>query len=89
MSELNRYAYRQLRDKQRAKHLPCWICGLPIDYHAPPRTRWSFSLDHVVPRSLGGDALSEANARSSHLSCNSGRGNGTRGTQAPPPSRRW
>ena len=85
---LNTYAYRILRDRQRSKHLLCWICHLPIDYHAPPRTRWSFSLDHVVPRSLGGDPLAEWNARSAHYSCNSARGNGTRKAKTTP-SRRW
>lgn len=83
MGDLHTHAYRQLRTKQRNKGLPCWLCGLPIDYHAPPRTRWSFTLDHVIPRSLGGDPLSEANSRSAHYSCNSSRGNGTRAKQRP------
>ena len=67
-------AYKRLRAKQRAKGLPCWLCGHAIDYDAPPRSRWSFSLDHAMPLVYGGPLLEEANARSAHLSCNARRG---------------
>lgn len=65
---------------------PCWLCGLPIDLEAAPRTRWSFSVDHVTPRSKGGQTTL-ANARPAHYGCNSGRGNRTPG--APSTRRAW
>ena len=67
-------AYKRLRAQQRAKRLPCWLCGRAIDYDAPPRSRWSFSLDHVAPLMYGGAILDPANVRSAHLSCNARRG---------------
>jgi len=66
--------------KARAKALRgathCAICGQPLDHQAPPRTRWSPSVDHVVPRSLGGSLTDPKNLRPVHYGCNSRRGNG-------------
>ncbi|KPC86266.1 hypothetical protein ADL35_12345 [Streptomyces sp. NRRL WC-3753] len=84
--------YRRLCDQQRARRLPCWQCGHEIDYtltgYAAQRNAWSFTLDHAVPLSLGGDLLDPANARSAHRRCNSRRGNRTSQPQARA-SRRW
>lgn len=64
----------------------CWLCGLPLDFDAPARSRWSPSVDHVLPldaikffdaatqRSM---ALDPANLRAAHYGCNSKRGAGS------------
>jgi 5-methylcytosine-specific restriction endonuclease McrA len=68
--------------------MPCWICGHSIDPDLDSRHPMSFTLDHLIPLSKGGDLLDPANARSAHRRCNSARGNRTtpRPLQA---SRRW
>lgn len=70
--------YLKLCAQVRALRLPCSLCGQPIDYHAPPRTRWSFSLEHIVSLAHGGDLLDPANATAAHVGCNSRRGGATR-----------
>lgn len=70
--------YLKLCAKVRARRDPCGLCGQPIDYNAPPRTRWSFSLDHIISLAHGGDLLDERNAQSAHYGCNSRRGGATR-----------
>jgi 5-methylcytosine-specific restriction endonuclease McrA len=82
------FAYKQLRDRERAKRLPCWLCGGEIDHFAKHRSRLSFSLDHVIPLKHGGSVLDPENARSAHYGCNAARGARMarpRGT----PSRDW
>lgn len=69
------YGYRQAGAAQRAKRLPCWICGREIDYSAVPRTRWSYSTDHVIALEHGGHLTAADNLKSAHYGCNSGRGN--------------
>ncbi|MGW4050808.1 HNH endonuclease [Streptomyces sp. NPDC004779] len=85
--------YRDLCVWQRALGLPCWICGREINYRLrgldAQRSRWAFTLDHLVPLSRGGDLLDRANARSAHRRCNSSRGNRTGATAPPRVSRRW
>lgn len=60
-----------------------WICGIcrePVDQALKFPDRWSASLDHIQPLSLGG-SHTKANVRCSHLTCNIARGNRT-GAQA-------
>ena len=74
----------------------CWLCGLPLDFDAPARSRWSPSVDHVLSLSAmrGFDegtqrrlALDPANLRAAHYGCNSRRGDGrVSGRRA---SRQW
>lgn len=64
--------YRRNRAALRAKRLPCWLCGLPIDYEAKAPHPDSFSADHVDPVGRGGDNLGEL--RPAHLGCNKKRG---------------
>lgn len=53
----------------------CWLCGQPINYHAPAYHPDSFELDHFYPRASHPDlALDESNFRPSHASCNRARG---------------
>lgn len=80
--------YRRLCAAQRALQLPCWICGHNIDLTLDARDPWSFTLDHAVPLSRGGDLHDPANARSAHRRCNSARGNRTV-VRTPGTSRRW
>lgn len=73
----------QVRRQAQEQGTPCWLCGQPIDFNAVPRTRWSFSLDHVLSLVHGGDLLDPTNARPSHYGCNSKRGGATRRGRIP------
>ena len=70
----NGNATRKLRARLKAEGRPCHLCGRPIDYSLPPRTPWSFELDHIVPIARGGDPYSYANAAASHRICNERKG---------------
>jgi hypothetical protein len=70
--------YLKLCAAVRKRRLPCSLCGQAIDYHAPPRTRWSFSLEHIESLVHGGALLDPANATAAHYGCNSRRGGATR-----------
>ena len=56
----------------------CWLCGEPIDPDAPEGSERAASIDHIVPLSLGGNQRLR-NLRLAHRSCNSLRGNSSRG----------
>jgi len=75
--------YLKLCAQVRARRDPCCMCGQPIDYHAPPRTRWSFSLEHPSSVVNGGDVLDSDNAEAAHYGCNSKRGGATRRGREP------
>ena len=51
----------------------CQLCDGPVDPMLPWTDRWSATLDHIVPYSLGGPDDPE-NLRLAHRSCNSRRG---------------
>ncbi len=58
----------------QAQQKQCWLCGgemAPWGRRATPKTA---SIDHVIPRSLGGGSCIR-NKRLAHRSCNSARGN--------------
>jgi 5-methylcytosine-specific restriction endonuclease McrA len=59
----------------RSQGVGCAHCGLPFDFDAAPRTRWSFTVDHIIPRSKGGLQDDLSNMQPAHYSCNSSRGN--------------
>jgi 5-methylcytosine-specific restriction endonuclease McrA len=68
----------------------CAICHRPLVHGAPARSRYSPSVDHIVPISLGGDPFDRANLRVVHYGCNASRGNGRRGRRTPQTtSRGW
>lgn len=67
--------YRRLVAQMKAQGDPCWLCGHNIDPRLDARHPLSFTLDHAVPLSRGGDLLDPANARPAHRRCNSARGN--------------
>lgn len=73
---VNGRPYQRLRDHISQRDKECGVCGDPIPQAARYPDPLSFSLDHITPRSLGGDPLDPANARGAHLICNSRRGNG-------------
>lgn len=51
----------------------CQLCHTPVDIQLPWTDKWSATLDHIVPYSLGGSD-EESNLRLAHRSCNSRRG---------------
>lgn len=65
----------KIRDDVYKSGVACWLCGKPIDWDAPKRSRWAPSVDHVVPRSKGGSLFARSNAELAHYGCNSKRGN--------------
>lgn len=52
----------------------CGICGHPIDLRLKWPNPMSYSIDHIVPRSLGGTHGAN-NLRAAHNQCNASRGN--------------
>ena len=69
----------------------CHYCGQPID----PQVKWpdpmSAAVDHIIPRSKGGDTFDPGNCRASHFRCNSQRNvlGDDRNPYRSPPSRDW
>lgn len=53
--------------------MTCHLCGGACSLSVSPRHPLYLTLDHVVPRSLGGDDTI-ANLRPAHLRCNTSRG---------------
>ena len=85
-----RQIYRNYHHQARQRNDPCWICGKPIDWNAPPQTPAAFELDHAQPRSQRPDlAYETTNLRTAHSKCNRRRGNrhppNPAGTTAGPP----
>ena len=74
--DLRSHAWKKARAKVLATATLCYLCGQPIDRTVDPRSRWASSVDHVIPRSLGGSLLAPSNLRACHLGCNASRGNG-------------
>jgi hypothetical protein len=52
----------------------CCICNKPIDIDMPPRHPESFTIQHIIPVSLGGNDTVD-NIKPAHYSCNSRIGN--------------
>lgn len=70
--------FEQLKRAQRAKKLPCFLCGQPIDYDLEYPHPDSFSVEHIIPRSVDPRLAEDpGNIQSSHLRCNQSRGNGS------------
>ena len=82
------HAWRKLRDQVLANATHCALCGLPLIPDAPPRSRWSSTVDHIWPIALGGDALPPIDAlRPAHYGCNVRLGNRTVPRRRGRPSR--
>lgn len=72
--------WRVLKDKFRRQcaevQARCWLCDQEINYAASWKEPTAFEADHAKPVSTFPHlALSIANLRPSHQSCNRGRGN--------------
>lgn len=67
--------WRKLWATQRAKGMPCWLCGQPVDLALPKTDERSFSVDHYYPLVTHPHLAEDpANLRSAHLACNRQRG---------------
>lgn len=67
--------HRRLSANQRAKHLPCHLCGQPIDYTLPWDDQMAYQPDHYYPVSTHPHLAEDpGNYRSSHARCNKARG---------------
>lgn len=51
----------------------CQLCHKPVSQDAPKRSKWSASIDHIIPINDGGPHT-YANVQLAHLSCNSSKG---------------
>jgi 5-methylcytosine-specific restriction endonuclease McrA len=69
-------AFRRARERIKRQRPPCWLCGKPIDWDAPPAHPDSYELDHYVPISKGGENMprGQDSLRAAHSSCNRKRG---------------
>ena len=82
--------WTRLKEEQRAKRLPCWLCGQPIDYALDKSDEDSFSVDHELPLSTHPHLAEEpSNLRSAHLRCNKRRGNRKPQPTIGAPSENW
>jgi 5-methylcytosine-specific restriction endonuclease McrA len=87
-NELNDRTYRARCKALRAQGGPCHICGRDIDLALPYTDKDSWTADHLIPRSKGGQLLGEL--RPAHRGCNSRRGNRvTTITTAPVTTKQW
>jgi 5-methylcytosine-specific restriction endonuclease McrA len=69
--------WRALRENQKAKKLPCFHDGQPIDYDAKWPDPNSFSVDHLKSWRDHPDLREDpANLVSAHLRCNQSKGAG-------------
>jgi 5-methylcytosine-specific restriction endonuclease McrA len=64
--------WRALHKAQRARRLPCYLCGLPINYEArDANADDAFSVDHIKPwRNFPELREDPANLASAHQLCN-------------------
>jgi 5-methylcytosine-specific restriction endonuclease McrA len=77
----------------------CAICGKSLLPDAPPRSRWSTSVDHRLPRAAFRNldpktqrflCLDPSNLQATHNACNARKGKRRQQTVAPrPQSRKW
>jgi 5-methylcytosine-specific restriction endonuclease McrA len=73
----NRRTKRQKRQaaELKARGLPCWLCGLDIDYTLPPDDLMAFSVDHIKPWSTHPELREDpGNLAPAHSRCNKQRG---------------
>jgi hypothetical protein len=78
----NGHARRKTVAWLRSQHRDCWICrefgrDATIDYSLPAGDPMSFECDELVPVSLGGSPIDQANVDAAHRRCNQWRGNKT------------
>ena len=85
------FRWRALCKAQRAKKLPCYLCGQPINYLA--RSQYAddaFSVDHIKSwRDYPELREDPANLASAHLLCNKQKGSGPLASSLGIRSREW
>lgn len=86
--ELKGSAWAALRAQVIAEETHCWLCHHEVDPHTPWPDPMSPTVDHVTPRSRGGDPHARDNLRLAHLHCNASRGNRPPRPR-PAPTRAW
>lgn len=83
----------EFRARCEADRLPCWLCGMGIDYAAPHddyKNDERFQLDHFHPWSTHPELREDpSNFRPSHAGCNRERSNGSPRPPLGIPSRQW
>ena len=83
----------EYRDRCAADNLPCWICGMEIDYDAPHddyRNDERFQVDHFFPVSTHPELQDDPdNYRPSNAGCNRARSDGSPILDLGVPSRAW
>ena len=52
----------------------CTLCGQQLDKNAPPHTRFSIEVDHIIPLHRGGQAYELDNLRLTCHPCNRAKG---------------
>lgn len=65
----------QARQTIKRRHLPCALCGQPIDYSLPAGHPMSYELDEIIPVSKGGSPYRLSNLQPAHRICNARRSN--------------
>jgi hypothetical protein len=67
--------WEAIKANQRAKRLPCFRCGQPIDYELHFPDPGSFSAGHIISKRDRPDLAEDpTNVCSEHLRCNQGGG---------------
>lgn len=81
------FATKAIRDRARKRIAvrvragePCALCGQPIDLTIAWPDPWSYTVDHVIPSSHGGDDHGDDQLHPAHKQCNERRGNQPPGT---------
>jgi 5-methylcytosine-specific restriction endonuclease McrA len=98
-SNVTSHEWEMVRRRVIAAAHACAICGRPLDPYAPPRSRWSTSVDHRIPRALFRNAdprtqrllcLDVDNLQAVHARCNSRKGKRRQAQVVPrPQSQEW
>lgn len=76
----NRVTRLRLRDGDG-----CWLCGELIDFTLNPHDQMAKSIDHVQPKSAGGQTVLP-NLKLAHRLCNSRRGSAWEGESCNVPA---
>jgi hypothetical protein len=70
-------AYIRATRELQAEQLPCALCHHPIDYTLKHPHPYSFSVDHIIPRSKAPHLDETYGLRPAHLLCNQRRSDKT------------
>lgn len=83
-------ALNKIAANLRAARPACFICGMEIDWDAPPEDPNAFTVEHVYPRSTHPHLVNDpASCRAAHARCNKGRGNRPYAPGIGEPSKNW